>query len=398
VTLSNIVVVGASAAGLTAAETLRREGYRGRLTLVDAEARWPYDRPPLSKQVLRGEWDADRVALRSPEILAELGADWRFGVPARSLDLDSREVLLWDGARVQFDGLVVATGVRARKLPIGRGLVGIHALRGLEEALELRQAMLAARSVVVAGAGFLGTEAAAVAAELGCSVTIVDPLSAPLIRQLGPDMGARVVRLHREHGVQVRCETGIASFLEEHGRVVGVVLSDGSEIPAEVVLVAIGAEPVVDWLQGSGLPLGDGVLCDQYCQAAPDVVAAGDVASWVHPALGRIRLEHRLNATEQGMAAARTLLGQRIPFAPVPYFWSDQFNVRIQVYGRPNGENFTVVEGDLDEGRFAAVQTDADARLVAVAGWNMPRQVRNLRQRLVEQQNESALAQSGRRE
>jgi NADPH-dependent 2,4-dienoyl-CoA reductase/sulfur reductase-like enzyme len=398
VTLSNIVVVGASAAGLTAAETLRREGYGARLTLVDAEAGLPYDRPPLSKQVLRGDWDADRVALRSPEILADLGADWQLGVPARSLDLESRDVLLCDGARVQFDGLVVATGVRARTLPIGRGLVGIHALRGLEDALRLREAVLAARSVVVVGAGFLGTEAAAVAAELGCSVTIVDPLSGPLIRQLGPDIAARVARLHREHGVQVRCETGVASFLDENGRVVGVALSDGSEIPAEVVLVAIGAEPVVDWLSGSGLSLGDGVLCDQYCQAAPDVVAAGDVASWVHPALGRIRLEHRMNATEQGMAAARTLLGQRVPFAPVPYFWSDQFDVRIQMYGRPNGENFTVVEGDLDEGRFAAVQTDADARLVAIAGWNMPREVRNLRQLLVEQQNISAFAQSDRRE
>ncbi|MBA2953212.1 NAD(P)/FAD-dependent oxidoreductase [Nocardioides sp. MAH-18] len=383
--LSNVVVVGASAAGLTAAETLRREGYAGRLTMVDAEPHPPYDRPPLSKQWLRGDWERERLALRPADALAGLDAEWRLGARAERLDLTARRVRLVGGDALEFDGLVVATGVRPRRLPFGADLDGVHVLRTVEDADALRADLLSGGRVVVVGAGFLGSEAAAVARELGCEVSVVDPLSAPMVRQLGARIGARVARLHRERGVDVRCETGVSGFSDREGRVTGVVLSDGEVLATDAVLVAIGAEPVVDWLRDSGLALDDGVVCDEYCRAAPGVVAAGDVASWPHPALGRVRLEHRMNATEQGMAAARTLLGQREPFAPVPYFWSDQFDVRIQMYGRPIGADFTVVEGDADDGPFAAVQHDEAGRLTAVAAWNMPRQARTLRQQLVEQ-------------
>lgn len=385
-TLEQVVVVGVSAAGLTAAETLRREGYPGRLVLVDGDPRPPYDRPPLSKQLLKGEWPEEKLALRPTASLDGLDADWRLGVCAESLDVADHSVTLADGSRVGFDGLVIATGVRPRVLPSARGLAGAHVLRTVEDSLALRAELVPGADVVVVGAGFLGTEAAAVAAGIGCRVTVVDPLDLPLQRQLGPLVGARVARLHREHGVSLLCGRGVATVTADGGRVGTVVLDDGSEIRADVLLVAIGAEPVTDWLAGSGLALGNGIQCDEFCQAAPGIVAAGDVASWQHPTLGRLRLEHRMNATEQGMAAARTLLGRGTPFAPVPYFWSDQYDVRIQVYGRPTDADFTAVEGSLDEGPFAAIQRDGTGRITAVAGWNMPRQLRGLRQELVDQQ------------
>ncbi|MFB7999281.1 NAD(P)/FAD-dependent oxidoreductase [Streptomyces sp. NPDC056002] len=383
-TLSRVVVVGASAAGLTAAETLRREGFSGQLTIIGEERHLPYDRPPLSKQVLKGEWQPERVALRTREALDALDAEWLLGHRAVGLDAAGRAVELAGGTRVPFDGLVVATGVRPRRLPFGQDLAGVHVLRDLEDALALREALRSAPSVVVVGAGFLGAEAAAVARELGCSVSLVDPLSAPMVRQLGPVIAGRVARLHLEHGVDLRCSTGVAGFTEEQGRVTGVRLDDGTELAAQVVLVAIGSAPAVEWLRDSGLPLGDGLLCDEYCEAAPGIVAAGDVASWVHPDLGRLRIEHRMNATEQGMAAARTLLGHRVPFAPVPYFWTDQYDVKIQAYGRPSADaDFAVVSGDRDEGPFAAVYGQ-DGRITAGVTWNMPREARALRARVME--------------
>lgn len=382
--LSRVVVVGASAAGLTAAETLRREGYEGRLTLVDADPSPTYDRPPLSKQLLRGEWERERLALRAPEVLDSLGAYWHLGSRATRLDLDSRNVDLADGSRLPFDGLVVATGVHPRRIAAAHGLRGVHVLRTVEDALDLRRALVPDARAVVVGAGFLGSEAAAVARELGCAVTLVEPGPAPLAR-LGARISARVARLHVERGVDLRCGTGVSGFRDEGGHVTAVLLDTGEEIPASVVLVAIGSDPVVDWLGGSGLTIDDGLVCDEHCLAAPGVAAAGDVASWQHPALGRLRLEHRMNATEQGMAAARALLGSRVPFAPVPYFWSDQFDVRIQVYGVPGRGDFRVVDGDPVAGPFTAVEHDESGRVRAVAGWNMPRQLRALRQKLVDQ-------------
>jgi NADPH-dependent 2,4-dienoyl-CoA reductase/sulfur reductase-like enzyme len=386
VTAEQIVVVGVSAAGLTSAETLRREGYAGRLVLVDADTRPPYDRPPLSKQLLKGEWAEEKLTLRPATMLEALNAEWRLGVRAERLDLVAGRVALSDGTQVGYDGLIVATGVRPRTLPAAGGLRGAHVLRTVDDALALRRDLVAGARVAVVGAGFLGTEAAAVAAEIGCRVSIVDPIALPLERQLGEHIGRRIADLHRGHGVNVRCGVGVAAVQDVDGHVTGITLDDGTPLAIDVLLVAIGATPVTDWLEGSGLVLDDGVHCDEFCMASPNVAAAGDVASWLHPSLGRIRLEHRMNATEQGMAAAKALLGRRTPFAPIPYFWSDQYDVKVQVYGRPTNAEFVAVEGSLDDGPFAAIQRDASGRITAVAGWNSPKRLRELRQELVQQQ------------
>ncbi|MEW2544187.1 FAD-dependent oxidoreductase [Streptomyces sp. NPDC047002] len=377
--LREVVVVGASAAGNTAALTLRREGFDGTITVVGAEERMPYDRPPLSKQVLDGRWAPERVELPAAPDVA-----WRLGVPAASLDVAGRTLVLGDGERLGYDGLVLATGVVPRPLPYGHGLAGVHLLRTADDALALRAALLAGSSVVVVGAGFLGAETAAVARALGLSVTLVDPLPAPMVRQFGPRVGGLLAGLHRAHGVDVRTGTGVTGLNSEDGRVTGVTLTDGAVVGADVVLVAIGSVPATDWLAGSGLSLANGVDCDELCRAAPGVVAAGDVASWPHPGLGgrRLRVEHRMNATEQAVAAARTLLGKGTPYAPVPYFWTDQYDVKIQAYGSwTEAAALTVVEGDPQDGRFAAVYHE-DGLVTGALGWNMPRATRQLRSSL----------------
>jgi NADPH-dependent 2,4-dienoyl-CoA reductase/sulfur reductase-like enzyme len=404
--LSHIVVVGASAAGLTAAETLRREGYAGELTIVGEEARAPYDRPPLSKQILRGAWDDDRIVLRSDELLADLNATWILGTAAVGLDPSARKLTLADGQVLGYDGLVIATGATPRRLPFGHDLAGVHLLRTLDDTLALRDGLRTARSVAIVGAGFLGAEVAAVARELGVAVTMIDPLPAPMIRQFGSEMGELLTQLHESHGVDVRCGRTVSALTLANGsavrgsggsgrggpgsagrgnaeRVAGVELSDGSQVAADLVLVAVGATPATGWLVGSGLVIGDGVECDQYCVAAPGVVAAGDVASWDHLGVGRRRLEHRMNATEQATAAAKNLLGQGIAFDPVSYFWTDQYDVKIQVYGRSGDDlDFHIVTGDPAEGRFAALYGDGDQVTGALA-WNLPRQARLLREHVV---------------
>ncbi|MFC0545737.1 NAD(P)/FAD-dependent oxidoreductase [Kutzneria chonburiensis] len=373
-----IAVVGASAAGLTAAQTLRREGYTGPLTVIGDEQHMPYDRPPLSKQVLSGVWEPSKVSL--PSTVEDV--DWKLGVRAVGLDVGGRRLALSTGDSLDYDKLVVATGVSPRRLP--SSLAGVHTLRTLDDALAFKEELAAARSVVIVGAGFMGSEVAAVASSLGADVTVVDPLAAPMIRQFGPWLGDLVAKLHADHGVRMRLGVGVSGLVGS-GRVSAVELADGTSLPADVVLVAIGSVPNTSWLAGSGLSLTDGVDCDSLCRAAPNVVACGDVASWTHPVQGRrIRVEHRMNATEQGMAAARTLLGKGSPYSPIPYFWTDQYDVKIQAYGTfPVDAVPSVAAGDVGTGRFAAVYV-ADGRVTGVVGWNLPRETRQLRARIGE--------------
>ena len=377
--MRRIAVVGASAAGLAAAETLRREGYDGTLTLVGDEPAPPYDRPPLSKQVLAAEWEADRLALRTPADLAALDLDLRLGVAAAGLDLVGRALRLADGSEVPYDALVVATGVRPRRLP-GEGA---HVLRTLGDALTLRERLSPGRRLVVVGAGFLGAEAAAVAWRLGVEVTVLEPAAVPLAHAVGVDVGRMLARVHTERGVDLRCGVTVSEVTED-----GVRLADGEEIEADEVLVAVGSLPNTEWLDGSGLTVGDGVVCDQYCEAAENVYAAGDVARWHNPLFdASMRIEHRTNAAEQGMAAARNLLAAREArkaFAPVPYFWSDQYDMKVQAYGFLRGhDEVAVVEGDLDERRFVAAYRSGDRVGGVLAVGMAPKVLRRWRQALV---------------
>ncbi|MFJ2217393.1 NAD(P)/FAD-dependent oxidoreductase [Streptomyces sp. NPDC101062] len=373
--MNRIVVVGASAAGLAAVETLRREGYDGTLTLIGEEPHAPYDRPPLSKQILSGEWSPKRLPLRPYADLDALGLDLRLGVAATGLDTADRTVRLADGAQVPYDGLIVATGVRPRRLP-GEGA---HVLRTLDDALTLRDRLGPGRRLAVVGAGFLGAEAAAVAWQLGAHVTLIEPAPVPLAHAVGTAVGEVLSRAHLEHGVDLRTGVSVQEITED-----GVLLADGGLVEADEILVAVGSLPNTEWLAGSGLTVGDGLVCDTYCEAAPGVYGAGDVARWHNPLFGvDMRIEHRTHAAEQGMAAARNLLRPeaRKPFAPVPYFWSDQYDMKIQAYGYLRGhDEVAVVAGDLAERRFVAAYRTGDRVTGALAVGMPPKEIRQWRQ------------------
>ncbi|MDT5367965.1 MAG: hypothetical protein QOC62_2396 [Mycobacterium sp.] len=381
--LKRVVIVGASAAGLTTAVALRRRGYDGRLTLIGDEAYAPYDRPPLSKQILAGTWAPEKIALRSEDALAELDAELVLGNPATRLDVAGQKVTVGAEA-VEYDALVIATGVSPRRLP-GADLAGVHVLRTLDDALTLRAALLTQPKVVVVGAGFLGSEVAAVARQMGLDVTLVDPLPVPLHRQFGDRIGGLVAELHDDHGVHLRMGAGVSTLHQHAGRVTAVEMLDGSLIDAGLVIVAVGAAPAVGWLAGSGLPIADGVECDARCQAAPGIYAAGDVACWYNPHFGtRMRLEHRMNATDQGIAVAGNLLGDDRAFSALPYFWTDQYDTKIQAHGIFAADaEIHVVSGSPAERRFVAAYC-TNGTVIGVLGWNSPNEVRTLRQLVVD--------------
>jgi NADPH-dependent 2,4-dienoyl-CoA reductase/sulfur reductase-like enzyme len=386
-TTEQVVVVGAAAAGLTTAETLRREGFAGAITFVGDELHAPYDRPPLSKQFMAGTWGPERIALRTPETLAALDAQWRLGVRAESLSLSDRQLALSSGDMLGFDHLVIATGVSPRILPNPEGLSGIHTLKTLDDAIALRAALVSHPKVVVVGGGPLGAEFAAAARAYSDEVTLVDRGPAPLHRHLGSTVAGLIADLHAAHGVRLIQNQGVTNVIGTRGHITAVQLTDGSTLPADLVVVAIGSTPNTGWLAGSGVPVDDGVHCGSTCTAAPGVYAAGDVARWPHPVHGSLRLEHRMNATEQGMAVAHAILGQATPFAPIPYFWTDHYDTTIQVRGRcTGGSDFVVADGNPSDGRFVGLYGNG-RRVTAVLSWNSVRRAREFHHLLASPDN-----------
>jgi 3-phenylpropionate/trans-cinnamate dioxygenase ferredoxin reductase subunit len=365
--LRTVVVVGGSLAGLRAVEALREHGFDGRLVWVGAEPHAPYDRPPLSKEVLRGEWEPERIALARDGVEA-FGAELRFGVRAERLDTAERRIELASGERIAFDGLVIATGATPRRLPGQPELEGVHVLRTLDDALAIRTALAKGPRVAVVGGGFIGAEVAASCRQQGLDVAMIEALGNPLEQALGGELGALFAELHRERGVRLLTGAPVAA-LEGAGRIERVRLADGRTLDADLVVVGIGVRPETGWLEGSGLELRDGVVCDERCRAAPGVVAAGDIARWHHPRWGELRVEHWSNAVEQAGAAVAALLDGDAapPFAPVPYVWSDQYDAKLLVAGRPRaGDALRVVEGSLAERRFIAL-FGRDGRLTGAA-------------------------------
>lgn len=374
-TLNDIVVVGAGMAGLHTAEALRERGYEGRLTLLGEEAHRPYSRPPLSKEVLTGVgmeppgggpgWLVGHRALRlrEDEAVDALDLDFRPGSRAVGLDTAAREVSVSGpggaASTVRYDGLVIATGARARRP--ATDLAGVYVLRTLDDAEAVRSEFDSGGRLVVVGAGFVGAEVAASARAVGMDVTLVEAAPTPLTRVVDPRIGEVLTELHRENGVDVRLGVGVAGF-EGRGRVERVRLADGSAVEASLVVAGIGVHLNTEWLRGSGVELlADGsVACDEYSATpVPNVYAVGDLANWPHPRYGgRIRLEHWTNAGEQGEAAAHNLLagdGGRTPFTPVPYFWSDQYRMKVQLLGQgAPADQVAFVHGSPEDRKFVA--------------------------------------------
>lgn len=373
--MRTVTVVGASLAGLSAARALRAHGYDGRIEIVGAERHRPYDRPPLSKEFLAGTVTAADLTLESTEDDA-LGLCWRLGRSAVRLDPADRAVVLDTGERLVSDGVVIATGAKARELS-GPRLTGVHTLRTLDDALELRAGLRPGARLVVIGAGFIGAEVASTARGLGADVTVVEAAPVPLSGPLGEEMGAVCAALHAEHGVRLITDAA-GSLPFGDGRVRAVRLADGRELPADVVVAGIGSVPCVEWLAGSGLSINGGVLTDERCATSvPRVAAVGDCAITPSAYAGSLlRAEHWTNAQQQPVVAAARLLGRdhrQAPLSLVPYFWSDQYGVRLQFAGhRRAGDAVEVTEGDLDSRRFVAVYRRG-GRPVAVLAMNQPK-------------------------
>jgi NADPH-dependent 2,4-dienoyl-CoA reductase/sulfur reductase-like enzyme len=384
---ATMLVVGASLAGLRAAEELRRLGFDGRLVVAGAEQHLPYDRPPLSKELLAGTWEPEQVALRK-QGYDDLGVEWRLGLRATALDSAARTVTFADGAVLAFDGCIVATGSTPRTLANTPALDGIHVLRSLDECMALRADLDRSPRVVVVGAGFIGAEVAATCRGRHLDVTLLEALPAPMVRGLGPVLGDVLGRMHRDHGVDLRTGVGVAGF-EGEGRVERVRLDDGTSVEADVVVVGVGVVPATDWLESSGLTIDNGVVCDETLLAAPGITAAGDVCRWPNPLFDGepMRLEHWTNAAEQGVAVAARLLagdGDAQPFAPVPFVWSDQYETKIQVAGHVRGDDeIEVVDGSLEERKFVAA-VGRDGRLVGAVAFSRPRILMQYRRLIAE--------------
>jgi 3-phenylpropionate/trans-cinnamate dioxygenase ferredoxin reductase component len=356
-TTPTVVIVGAGLAGAKAAETLRAEGFDGRLLLVGEEAERPYERPALSKAYLRGQADRDSLYVHPEEFYAANGIELRTSTPVRSIDPAGRRVELASGERIGYQRLLLATGAAPRRLRLpGADLAGVHHLRSRRDADALAAAAARATHVVVVGTGWIGSEAAASIRQLGRDVTLVGPDTAPLVRVLGPEVAAVYRDLHADHGIRLLLETRVAGFAGD-GRVEAVITEDGRTVEGDLVLVGAGAVPRTELAEAAGLPVAGGVLVNEELEAvgAAGVYAAGDVAAAWHPRYQRyLHVEHWANALNQGPAAARNMLGVPTAYARLPYFYSDQYDLGMEYSGLGATWDRVVIRGDLAAREFIA--------------------------------------------
>ena len=373
------MIVGGGLAAARTAEQLRRAEYTGAITIVSDENHLPYDRPPLSKEVLRAE--TDDVTLKPAEFYADNDIAVLLGNGARSVDTVAKSLTLADGTTLGYDELVIATGLVPKRIPSFPDLPGIHVLRSLDESRALRSEAREADRAVVVGAGFIGCEVAASLRTLDVNVTLVEPQPAPLASVLGEQIGGLITRLHQAEGIDVRCGVGVAEVSGDD-RVRKVTLTDGSELDADLVIVGIGSKPATDWLEDSGITIDNGVVCDEVGRTtAPHVWAIGDVASWLDVVAGQVRVEHWSNVADQARAMVPAMLGHEASAAvTVPYFWSDQYDVKIQCLGEPEAtDTVHIVE---DDGRKFLAYYERDGVVVGVVGGGMPGKVMKTRAKI----------------
>ena len=374
---ASIVVVGGGLAGATAVTVLRDEGYDGSLTLIGAEPDAPYERPPLSKELLRGEQTLEEALVRPPDWYAEHDVEVRFGTRVAQLDARAREVVCTGGERVAYDRLIVATGVRNRTLDVpGAGLPGVFELRTHADAAAIRASAGRGAGVVCVGMGFIGSEVAASLRSVGCDVTVVELFETTLYRILGPEIGRVLEAIHRDHGVTMHFSDTVARF-EGDGRLERVVTEGGKRIDADVAVLGVGTEPVVELMAGTGLDQGGGIpVGPSLATAVPGVTAIGDVARHEHPVFGAIRVEHYDNAIKMGEHAARVALGSDEAFDDPHWFWSDQYDSKVEMAGIAPTWARMVVRGSLEDRSFCAFLLDDGGVIRSTVSLDWKRDVR----------------------
>ena len=373
-----LIIVGASLAGLTCAQSLRAEGYTKKITLIGAEKHLPYNRPPLSKQVLSGKWQGSQTAIDSSEKFAELALEFSLGESAIGLDVSSKEVKT-NTRTLPFEDLIIATGASVRRLASTENMNRVHVLRTLDDSLGLRDALTEVKSAVVIGAGVLGSEVISALSDFGIKATVIDRMPAPQLPLTGGHFASRINDLFLEHDVVTKYGVEIVAVREDESGIT-FVLSDGSSVTGDIAVVAIGCIPNVDWLANSGLDITNGVLCDSNGVAAPHVYAAGDVARWSNPITKKaMRLENQTSAIEQGLAVGKFIVTRESSPTTHPFFWSEIYGNKILMLGSLEaGVPLTIVHGSPSDNRFVAA-TISNGTTTGIVGWNMPREFRQSR-------------------
>ena len=372
-----IVIAGASLTGGTAAVTLRSEGFDGRIVMIGAEPHPPYERPPLSKEFLRGEQPFEKSLVKPADFWESNGIETRFGTRVERVDTAAREVVLPAEERISYDKLLIATGVRNRRPPIpGIELDGVLQLRTFEESERIRSNVSGAHRAVVIGMGFIGAEVAASLRTMGLDVTAVEPMPAPLFRVLGPEVGGAIGGVHADHGVHLKFDDSVASF-EGSSRVEAVITQKGERLPCDLAVLGVGVEPVTDFIAGTEIAVDNGILVDERCRTnVESVYAAGDIANHYHPVFDRrMRVEHWQNAIRHGTHAAKSMLGSEEPYEEVHWFWSDQYDANIQYAGHHREWDELVVRGSIRERSFVAFYIK-DGLVDAAASLNRGRELR----------------------